>query len=121
MVEFIVEGLHLVVEFRLAGVCERRVADVMGQSQSLGEAFVEFQDAGDSTRDLGDFNGVCESIPKMVRESGGEYLGLVFEPTKGTSVNDAVAITLEFGPVGMGGFRVAAAPAALSRETQAPE
>ena len=52
------------------------MADVVGQRQSFGQIFVQRQDGGHRARDLGHFDGVCQTVSEMVAEAGSEYLCL---------------------------------------------
>ena len=60
VIESRLKAAHLAVEFLLAGVRERRMADVMHQGQRFGEVGIQFEDAGDGARDLRDLDA-CAS------------------------------------------------------------
>ena len=95
----------------LAGVAERRVADVVGQGDRFGEVFVQVEGAGDRAGDLGDLQRVREAGDEVVADGGDEDLRLVLEAAERLAVEDAVAVTLELGADGrrlFGGFAAAA-------------
>ena len=52
------ERLHDDVQCFLAGVAERRMAEIMGQRQRLGQVLVQAQSAGDGAGHLRDLNGM---------------------------------------------------------------
>ena len=64
------------VERLLAGVAERRVADVVRQAQRLGQVLVEPERAGDHAADLRDLEAVGQADAVMVAVGGDEHLGL---------------------------------------------
>ena len=98
------EGLDIVVEAaevaerlvegRLAGVAEGRVAEIVGERDGLAEVLVEGERAADGARDLRHLEGVGEPGAEMVALEVDEYLGLVFEAAEGSRVDDAVAVPL---------------------------
>ncbi len=57
----------------------------------------------------------------MIGKPRREDLCLIFEPAKSAGMNDPVAIALKFVSEGMREFRVAAAAAALHRESKMGE
>ena len=85
----------------LAGVAARTVAAVVAEGDGLGEGDVEAQTAGDRGGDLGDLEGVGEPRALVVVGED-EHLGLAGEPSEGAGVQDAVAVALEAGAVGVG-------------------
>jgi hypothetical protein len=76
-------------------MAERRVPDIVGEAQSLGQVLVEGQRPGDGSTDLGDFEAVGEPDPEMVPVGSDEDLGLVAEPPERDRVDDPVAVPLE--------------------------
>ena len=70
------EALHLAVQRFLAGVREGRMADVVGQRQSLGQILVQRQHGRNRARDLGHFDGMRQAVSEMVAEAGSEHLCL---------------------------------------------
>jgi hypothetical protein len=95
--------LERAVEGALAGVAEGRVADVMYQGERLGEIFVQVEGAGYVAGDLRDLHGVGEAGSEVVGGAGGEDLGLAGETAEGAGLDDALAVALEWGSVGVGG------------------
>ena len=79
----------------LAGMAERRVAEVVGKAQSLGQILVEPQRAGDRPADLRDFEAVGQPDAIMVAVGRDEHLGLVAEPPESDRVDQPVAVALE--------------------------
>ena len=75
-------------------MAERRVAEIVGERQRLGEVLVEPQRAGDRAGDLRDFEAVGEPRAVMVALVIDEHLRLVVEPAEGGRVQDAVAVAL---------------------------
>ena len=54
------EGGEAVIERALAGMAERRMAEIVRKRQRFGEILVEAERAGERTRDLGHFKRVGE-------------------------------------------------------------
>ena len=105
VIEVVAVAPHLRVERILAGVGEGRMPDVVGQGEGFGEVLIESEGGGDGAGDLGDLDGVGETIAEMIGKAGGEDLGLGFQAAEGARVDDAVAIALEGVAVRMLGFR----------------
>src|ERR1700722_17305046 len=80
------------IKFALARVAERRGADVVHERQSFGEIGVELQGSRDGARNLRDFQGVRETVAKMVGISRGEDLRFCFQPTECPRMDHAVAV-----------------------------
>ena len=83
------------VERVLASMAERRMAEVVGEAQSLRQVLVEPERASDGAADLRDFEAVRQAHAKMVAIGRDEHLGLVPQPAEGDRVDDAVAVALE--------------------------
>jgi hypothetical protein len=113
MIEAIAKTAHLAIQFILARVRKRRMADIVPEGEGFGEFFVEMQRRSHGAGDLGDFDGVGEPIPKMVRDAGRKDLGLIFKASKSPRMYDTVAITLELTTVSMPQFGVS--PTAAGR------
>ena len=79
----------------LAGMAERRMAEVVGEAQRLGQILVEAERAGDGPADLRDFEAVGQADPEMVAVGSDEHLGLVAQAAEGDRVDDPVAVALE--------------------------
>src|SRR3954451_18471468 len=88
-------GKHLVIERLLAGMTERRVAEIMRQRQRLGEVLVEAESARDGAGDLRDFDTVSQAGAIMVALVIDEDLGLVLEAPERGRMDDAVAVALK--------------------------
>jgi hypothetical protein len=56
----------------------------------------------DGSRNLGNFDGVGEPVPEMIRIAPGENLRLRLQTAKGARMDHPVAVALEVIPVGMG-------------------
>src|SRR5580658_6443160 len=104
---------HPPVELLLARVAERRMADVVDQSESLGKISIEFEGAGNGTRDLRDFERVREAIAKVVRVPSGKNLRLGFQPPERPGMNYAIAVAGIIVSIRVLWFRVAPAARAL--------
>ena len=101
----------------LAGMAERRMAEVVGEAQRLGQVLVEAERAGDGAADLRDFEAVGQADAEMVAVGRDEHLGLVAQAAEGDRVDDAVAVALEdvARPARAGSsFRMEAAARALT-------
>jgi len=81
------------------GAAAQPLAQVVGQADRLREALVESEHLGDGPADLGDLDAVRQPGAIVVIESGGEDLGLAFEPPERRAVDDPVAVPLEIGAV----------------------
>ena len=80
------------VERTLAGMAERRMAEIVGERQRLGQVLVEAERAGERARDLGHLERMGEPRAVMVALVEHEDLGLVLEAAERGRVNDAVAV-----------------------------
>ena len=107
------EAGEALVERALAGVAERRMAEVVAERGGLGQVLVEAERAGERAGDLGDFQGVGQPGAEMIALVEHEHLGLVGEPPERGGVDDAVAIAAE-GAAGRA-RRLRIAPAAAAR------
>jgi hypothetical protein len=121
VIEALAETAHLPVQFLFARVSKRWMTDVMDQGQGFGEIFVKTQNRRHGARDLGHLDGMSQPVSEMVGEAGREDLSLGFQTPKGARMNNAIAIALESGAVGMLGFGIAASEAARNGKTQALE
>ena len=83
------------VERALAGMPERRVAEVVGERQRLGQVLVEAERAGERAGDLGHFQRVGQPGAVVVALVEHEDLGLVLEAAEGGRMDDAVGIAPE--------------------------
>jgi hypothetical protein len=86
------------LQHALAGVSERRVAEVVPKGDRLGQLFVQPQHFGDGAGDLRHLEGVRQPGAVVIPGRREEHLGLVFEPAERFGVDDAIAIALEGRP-----------------------
>ena len=105
------EGAQAGVERALTGMAERRMAEVVGERQGLGEVFVETQRPGQRTRHLRDFERVRQAGSVVIAFVEDEYLRLVLETAKRGRVNDAVAIAAKRAAAFAGRLRMKPAAA----------
>ena len=108
-------GLHAGVQRVLAGVAERRVAEVVGERDGLGQVLVEPQAARDRARDLRHFEAVGEPRAEEIAFVVDEDLRLVFEPPERRGMDDAVAVALVFAAAARRRLAMAPAAGALGR------
>ena len=92
------EGLHSAVERALAGMAERRVAEIMREGHRLGEILVEPERTGERAGDLRHLDRMGQPRAEMIALVEEEHLRLVVEPAEGGRMDDAVAIALEWRP-----------------------
>ena len=116
VVKPVAEALHDLVQAFLARMAERRVADVMDQSQGLDQIHVQSHQPGDRARDLGDLNRMGQPVAEMIGEARREDLRLVFQPPKGPGMENAVAIPLVIVAIAVQGFREPASPTLFRSE-----
>ena len=76
-------------------MAERRVAEVVGQRQRLGQVLVEPELAGQRAGDLGDFQRMGQPGAVVIALVEHEHLGLVLEPAEGGGMDDPVAVAPE--------------------------
>ena len=93
---------HAGVERVLAGMAERRVAEVVAERHRFGEVVVEAERARERPGDFRHLDRMGEPGAEMVALVVDEDLGLVGEAAEGGRVDDAVAVPLEVG-AGRGG------------------
>ena len=76
-------------------MAERRMAEIVGQRQRLGQVLVEAQLARDGAGDLRHLQRVRQPRAVVVALVEHEHLRLVGEPPEGRRMQDAVAVALE--------------------------
>ena len=108
------EGGETFIERALAGMAERRMAEIVRKRQRFGEIFVESQGAGERTRDLRHFKRVGEPGAVVVALVEYEHLSLVLEAAKGRRMDDAIAVAAKGAAAFARGLRIEPA-AALPR------
>ncbi len=88
-------GGEAAIERALAGMAERRMAEVVGERQRLGQILVEPERASERACDLRDLERMGQAGAEMVALVEDEDLGLVGEPPEGGRMDDAVAVAAE--------------------------
>src|SRR3954463_165801 len=83
------------VQRALAGVAERRMAEVMRQRQRLGEVLVEAEPPGQRAGDLRHFEAMSQPGAVMIALMEHEYLGLVLQAAERGGMDHPVAIAPE--------------------------
>ena len=101
------------VERALAGVTERRMAEIVAKRRRLRQILVEAERTRQRAGDLGHFQRVRQPGAEVVALVEDENLGLVAEPAKRRGVDDAVAVAAEHAAARALGLREA--PAAARR------
>ena len=101
------------VERALAGVTERRMAEIVTKRRRLRQVLVEAERARQRPGDLGHFQSVGQPRAEMVAFMEHENLGLVAEPAKRRGMDDAVAVAPEHAAARA--LRLREAPAAARR------
>ena len=89
------EVRHQLVERILAGMAERRVAEIMGKRQRLGQILVDGEGARQRPGNLRHLDGMGQPRAVVIALVIDEDLGLVLEPAKGGRMDDAVAVALK--------------------------
>ena len=89
---------HQAVDDPLAGVAERRVAEIVAERDRFGQLFVQPQHLGDGPRDLRDLERVRQPGAVVIAGRREEDLGLVLQPAERLAVDDAIAIALKRRP-----------------------
>ena len=98
-------NLHLFRQDVLAGVTERRMAQIVGERDGFREIAVESQGVGDGARDLGHFQAVGQARAIVVAAMGHKDLGLALQAPERLGVDDPVPVPREGIPrlaVGLG-------------------
>jgi len=101
MVEAIAVSPHLAIEFFFAGVGERWMTDIVRQCECFGQILVKSERTCDRSRDLGDLDGVSETVTEMVMHVRAEDLRFVFEPAECTGMYDSIAVAREIVSIGV--------------------
>ena len=112
VVEAAVAG-HDLGQSALAGMAERRMAEIVRQRQRLGQVLVQGQHAGDGAGDLRHLQAVGEARAVVIALVEHEHLRLVGQPPERRRMHDAVAIPLKGRAHGAGGLGVDPAGACL--------
>ena len=91
---------------------KRRVPQVMGQDDGLGQRFVGSKHGRKAAGDLSGLQGVCQSGAEMIVKRRREDLRLMLQAAEGRTLDDAVAVQLKRTANGLRWFGVYA-PARL--------
>jgi hypothetical protein len=83
---------HGGIECALAGMTERRMAEIVGECQGFGQIFIDAKGPGNRPGDLRDLKTVGQARAVVIALVIDEHLGLVVKPPEGHRVQDAVAI-----------------------------
>ena len=78
-------------------MAERRMAKIVRQRNGFDQILVHAQVTRHGTRDLCNFQTVCQARAEQVAFVIHENLRLVFKPTERGGVNDPIAVALELG------------------------
>ena len=108
---------HAFVQRVLAGMAERRVAQVVRQRDRLDQVLVQPQRPRDRTAQLRHLDRVREPRAEQVAFVVQEHLRLVDQPAERGGMDDAVAVALELGAGRR--RRLGMAAAAAARGSQA--
>ena len=83
----------------LTGVTERRMSEVVSESDRLGQVLIQAQSTRQRTRDLGNLKGMCQASAVMVASGGKKDLCFIHQAAERLAMDDAVAVALIFGTV----------------------
>ena len=89
---------HQTIDDALAGVAERRVAEIVAERDRLGELFVQPQHLGDCPGNLRHLERVRQARAVVIAGRREEHLRLVLQPSERLAVDDAVPVTLKRRP-----------------------
>ena len=92
---------HKLVQNPLATMAKRTMADVVCQTDSLGQRFIQPQNACHSPPNLGYFNGMRQACTEIIVSAGAKYLRLTLKPAECTAVDYAVSVPFKIAPVRM--------------------
>ena len=90
------EIAHALVQGVLPGVAERRMPEIMGEADGLGQFLVQLHRAGDGARYLRDLQRMRQPRSVQIALVIDEHLGLVDQPAKRGGMHDAIAVALIF-------------------------
>ena len=77
---------------------ERRVAQIVGESDRLGQILVQAQDSGQRPGNLSDLQGMSEPGSIVVALVLHKHLSFVLQPTECRGMYDSVSVALKAGP-----------------------
>ena len=98
------EGRHDLLQHIFARMAEGRVTKIVGERQRFREIFIKAQRTGEGAGNLAHLDRVGQAGAVVIAFVGHEDLGLVGQPAEGGGMDDPVAVALEFGACGRGGF-----------------
>ena len=81
------------------GVTERRMAQVMCETNGLHQVFIGAKRTGNRAANLGNLQGMRQTGPEIIPFKINKNLRLVFQPAESRGMKYAVAIALEGGTV----------------------
>ncbi len=87
---------HQLVEYPLADVSKRRMAQVVSQRDRFDEVFAQVQGPGDVSGDLGDLERVSQPGAEQVVLVRREDLCFVIQPAKRGASQNPIAVALKF-------------------------
>ena len=88
-------GFHNLAQAAFAGMAERRMPQIMRQSNGFAEFFIELEAFAQSAGDLGDLNAVGKPGAVVFALMIGKNLGFSVETAKRHGVNQTVAVALK--------------------------
>src|SRR5437899_8704208 len=106
VIEVTAAHAHQYIELPLAGMAERRMANVVDQRERFGEIGIQAESRGHGASNLRDLQRVRQAVAEMVGIAGGKDLCLSFETAESAGMDDAVAVTRVGAAVGMRRLRI---------------
>ena len=89
---------HERLQHALAGMAERRVAEIVAERDRFGQLLVQPQHLRDAARDLRDLERVGQPRAVVIALGREEHLRLVLQPAERLAVDHAIAVALERRP-----------------------
>jgi hypothetical protein len=89
------KGLHRFFKRILARMTEGRMANIMRQTQGLGQILIQAQRAGNRPANLRDLKTMCQADTEMVTIGRYKNLRLVAQAAERDRMDDTVAVTLK--------------------------
>ena len=121
VLETLAKAPHQPVQLFLPRMGKRRMADIVSQRERFRQVLIQTQRRRDRSRNLGNLDGMGQTIAEVIRQALGEHLSLVLQPPEGARMHDAVAVSLKFVAVRMGKLRVTTAACTRHRKAQMSE
>ena len=88
---------HQLIQRILAGMAERRMAQVVAHGDGLRQILIEAQGPGNGSGNSGDLQGMGQAGAVMITLRVEKHLGLVHQTAKGLGMDDFVRIPLITG------------------------